>query len=735
MLRRPRLLRRLDDNDTAALTMVTAPAGYGKTLLLLNWCAEQEAPAAWVTLDANDDDPVRLWTHLAAAASRASRGLGSRALERLITPTAAIEPAIDALLSAISAHNGPVAIVLDDLDAVEGEESVSSIEYALTRLPANARMLVATRSDPSFKLANLRAQQMLAELRTDELAFTQAEAHELLVHTERIALSDESIRLLVDRTEGWPAALYLAALWLRDRPRPDEDARTFGASNRQVADYLTEEILATLDGKTRGFLARTALLGRFTPELCDAVLERDDSLTLLADLERSNLLLVGLEGDGNWYRYHHLFAELLRLELPEASGDGMPDRQALHARAAAWCRERGFVEEAIDHAADAGDLELVADILLEAERELVWSGRSAFLQSWVQRLPPELLVARPALPAGAAMAAVVRARPLVEIARLVGLAEQARRERPDAWDASAEIYVALARSVALDSDDAGASEKHARTAIKAVRGTAEALLVPALAALARALFFVGDLAGAREAAFEAATRPESEQRPHGYVASLGILSLIEAEEGRPEHASAWGRQALDYARKNGLAKMWFSAFAHVGLSAALSQIGRHAAAEREADKGEELWRRSQASLGHAYALIRLADARIGRSRLHQAADALEEAKREIAEFPDPGRLPDLAAAVEAKLAAAPTAAAEPVETPTPGELAVLRYLPSDLSQREIANRLYISLNTLRTHIRALYRKLSVHSREAAAARADALGLLDDANREAGQRQS
>src|SRR5215467_2024652 len=283
MMRRPRLLQTLDDNDTAALTMVTAPAGYGKTLLLLTWCAEQEAPAAWVTLDANDDDPMRLWTHLAAAASRASRGLGCRALERLTSPTAALEPAIDALLSAIAAHEGPVAIVLDDLDTIEGEESLASIEHALTRLPANARILVATRSDPSFALANLRAQHMVAEIRTEELAFTEVEAQELLVHTERIALSKESVRLLVNRTEGWPAALYLAALWLRDRPRPDEDARTFGASNRQVADYLTEEILAALDRETKGFLAQTAQLGRFTPELCDAVLERDDCLALLAD--------------------------------------------------------------------------------------------------------------------------------------------------------------------------------------------------------------------------------------------------------------------------------------------------------------------------------------------------------------------------------------------------------------------------------------------------------------------
>jgi LuxR family maltose regulon positive regulatory protein len=413
------------------------------------------------------------------------------------------------------------------------------------------------------------------------------------------------------------------------------------------------------------------------------------------------------------------------LGLRETNGDSAPENAVMHGRAASWCRRQGLIEDAIEHAWAAGDAELVADVLLEAERELVWSGRARFLQSWVERLPPDVLIARPALPAGAALAAMVHGCPLVEIARFVGLAERGRREHPHAWDASAEIYVALARSVALDSDNAGASVDHAHKALRAVRDNAEGLMVPVLGSLARALFFVGDLRGAREAAFEAVTRPEAEQRPHGYVASLGILSLIEAEEGRPDHASALARQALDYSRRGGHAELWFAAFAHVGLSAALTQSGRHDAAEREAVRGEELWRRSQGSLGHAYSLLRLADARIERARLRQAVDALEQAKREIAEFPDPGRLGELASVVEAKLAAAPTVVSERAERPSPGELAVLRYLPSDLSQREIAGRLYISLNTLRTHLRALYRKLGVHTREAAVARADALGLLDD----------
>jgi LuxR family maltose regulon positive regulatory protein len=722
-LQRGRLLRALDDN-TAALTLVTAPAGYGKTLLLLTWCAEQDAAIAWITVDANDDDPVRLWTHVAAAASRASRGLGSRALEHLAAPGAAVEPAVDALLSTFAAHEGSVAIVLDDLDTIGSEESYGSVEYAIKRLPANARMLAAARSDPPFALAALRAKQMLAEIRTNELAFTEAEADELLLRTERLALGEQSMRMLVERTEGWPAALYLAALWLRGRPQPDEAAQRFGATNRQVADYLTEEVLASLDPETRSFLVRSAVLGRFTPELCNAVLQREDSHALLVDLERSNLLLVGLEGEGNWYRYHNLFRELLRLELGQTDGDG----RILHRRAAEWFRERGLVEEAIEHASEAGDLELVADLLLDAVVELVrW--RPAFLQASVERLPREVLLTRPSLAAGAALAAVHRRRPAVEIVRLVSLAKELRRERPDAWDANAEIAVALVHSISIDEGDVRASAGYARTAIEAVRRSGEPLMVPVLGSLGRALFFAGDLEGAREAAFDAVTRPEAEERPLGYIASLGLLAAIDAEEGRPEHASAWARQAIDYARKNGLTDLWYMAFAHVGLSTALLDTGKVDAAEREATRAETLWRGPQASIGHAYALLRLADVRIARSRLRQAEDALSAAKREIAEFTDPGRLPDLAEAVEDRLHKAPKAMTGAVVLPSRGELAVLRLLPSDLSQREIASRLYISLNTLRTHMRALYRKLDVHSREAAVARADALGLLEAGNGE------
>ena len=719
IIRRERLFAKLDASSNVAVTLVAAPAGYGKTTFLSMWAAEQRMPLIWVTLDADDRDPVRLWTHVAASASRASRGLGSPALERLAVPTPSIDASVDTLLTGMAAYGDPIAIVLDDLDSVDAGESLQSIELAIARLPANARLIVAVRADPHLGLARLRGRHMLAEIRAHELAFTAAEAEEVLVRREGIPLTQASIDLLVDRTEGWPAALYLSALWLRGKESPNESVEEFGASLRQVSDYLSDELVTALDPELGSFLRQTALLRRFTPELCDAALERNDSREVLAELERSNLLLVPLDSKGEWYRYHALFEELLLLDPPAAT-----DPAAVHRRAAGWLRENGFVEDAIAHAADAGDLDLAAAILAESVLELARAGRTGFVASWLERLPPELLTAHPLLAAGGAVIAALVGRPPVEVERLLLLAEEARRDRPDEWLPICELYVAEARSISVENTDVRASLRHARIAVEVARTAAKPELGPALAILGRALFFAGDLAAAREVVHEEVTLPDAKGRPHGYVTALGLLAAIEAQEGHPEQAAALAQDAIAFAGLRGLGDSWLVAFAHIGFAHALLQLGSLAAAEREARRAEASRRGPQLSVTHAYALLRLTDVQISRSRLAQARVSLAAAEHEIAELADPGWLPSLAAELATRLEAASSeSAGEIVELPSPGELAVLKYLQSDLTQREIADELFLSLNTVRTHIRRIYRKLGVASREEAVARADALDLV------------
>jgi LuxR family transcriptional regulator, maltose regulon positive regulatory protein len=718
MLRRTRLLEMLDAHGASSLTVLDAGVGYGKTTLVRSWCIERPEAVIWMTLDPADDDPVRLWTHLATAVDRLTQGLGARALTRLGVRRVRVETAVDELMNGVVAYGRPVTIVLDDLHAVRSAASLGSIAHAVERLPPGARVVVSTRSDPAVGLAKLRASRALIEVRARDLAFTVDEARELFVR-ERVELSSESVDLLVQRTEGWPAGLYLAALWLRDLEDPDEGVRAFAGSARHVGDYLTAEVLTGLPAETRDFLVQTSLLGRFTPELCDAVLGREDSAAVLAELARSNMFLVALDARAHWYRYHHLFGELLQLELARDAA------RELRRRAADWCRAHGLIEEAIEYASAAGDAETVAELLLETHLEFIRGGRAGQFLGWVRRLPPEMLIEQPLLPAAGAAAAGLLGRPEVEIQRLLAVSDRSRRERPRAWSPYVEAVVELTRAEVIERGDVAAAAEHARRAVAAARAGADVLSVGALATLSQALFFAGDLDESRRIAVQAIERPDAPDVPDGYVGSLGLLALVDAEQGRNDSAERSARDALGFARKHFQADSWVASLAHLGLALACAATGRLDEAEREALWGERLRRSTHPTVGHAHALLVLAQVRVARSRLGPAAGDLKRARAMIGEFPDPGRLPAIAASVEQDLttARANVGNGRVVEDPSAAEVAVLRCLAAGLSRREIATRLYISLNTVKTHTRELYRKLGATSRAEAVARAEALGLL------------
>ena len=464
------------------------------------------------------------------------------------------------------------------------------------------------------------------------------------------------------------------------------------------------------------------MLDRFSPESCEAVLGRDDSAAVLAELARSNMFLVALDAREQWYRYHHLFGELLQLEL------GREDATMLRRRAAAWCREQGLVEDAIEYAAAAGDAETVAELLVENDREFVWGGRLTQFLGWVRWLPAELLLEHPSLPAGGGAAATLLAAPELEVQQLLAVAERARRERPQLWSPYAEAVVEVTRAVLVERGEVGAAVEHARRAVAAARVGADVLTVSVLTSLAQALFFAGELDESRSIALEAVERPDAPDVPEAYVGSLGLLALVDAEQGRADSAEAWAHQAIGFARERFPAALWTASPAHLGLALACTAMGRLDEAEREALRGERLRRAPQPTVGHAHALLVLAQVRVARSRLTSAASDLKRARRMIAGFPDPGRLPALAATVEQDLAKARPSVGNShlVEEPSPAELAVLRGLATGRSRREIGARLYISVNTVKTHIRELYRKLDASSRADAVARAEALGLLDRA---------
>ena len=329
------------------------------------------------------------------------------------------------------------------------------------------------------------------------------------------------------------------------------------------------------------------------------------------------------------------------------------------------------------------------------------------------------------LPAVAAVSAVLIARPEVEVQQLLAVVERSRRERPRLWSPYVEAVVETTHAAQMARGDVGAAVEHARRAVAAARAGADILSVGILASLAQALFFAGEPDESRRIATEAVERPDAQDVPEGYVAGLGLLALIDAEQGRPESAEAWARQAIGYARERFHADLWPVSLAHLALALACTAMARLDEAEREALRGERLRRSPQPTVGHAHALLVLAQVRIARSRLAPATGDLEHAQRLIAEFRDPGRLPVIAATVEQALNIARADAGNHhlVEEPSEAELAVLRCLATGLSRREIGEQLYISLNTVKTHTRELYRKLGATSRADAVVSAESLGLL------------
>jgi len=723
MVRRPRLEHALETGADATLTLVAAPAGYGKTTAVRAWYENTGGALAWVTLDAGDNEPARFWTYVATAVDRVRNGLGRRALHRLRSPGMAIETAIDEIMNGIAEYGHAFTLVLDDLQTVTDRDCLASLEYATAHLPPAARLIVLTRADPALPLARLRGRGKLAEVRASDLAFTAAEARELLVDRAGLDLDGPQVGVLLKRTEGWPAALCLAALWLRTVEELDRAVLEFGGDHRFVAEYLSHEVLAALGADQRAFLLRAAVLGNFTAELCDAVLGRSDSSAVLSDLEDSNLFVLSLERR-EWFRVHALFAEFAtaRLALVEPT-----EPQSIHRRAAAWLQSRGLVVEAVAHAAAAGDHEVVAEMLSNDHLGLIRNGRSGTILRWARTLPDGVVIEHPDVALAAVIAALLVGALTRERRRFLLLARRAKARYPERFGAYEECVMAMVQSAGMDDGVTEAVVEGYR-AVELARRSVDASLVASLAGLARALYFAGDLEQAWSAASRALEHPDAPRRPPGYAVCRATLALIAADRDHLTVARAHADAARATVGRISSSRSWLGAIAAEAVGAVLAAEGDLAGAERELAYAERFVADDVATLDHAQLLLRLAEVRRRRGRLDEAGESLRRAREEVDELADSGKLPPLVASVARALddARRQASVGEILELPTEAELAVLRLLATDLSAREIGGQLFLSPNTVRSHIRAIYRKLGVSSREDAVARAEAMSLLAEA---------
>ncbi len=422
LVTRPRIIQLLEDGLSASLILVSAPAGFGKTTLLTEWLSAKDEggrqedkgkpstiadvhpqssfnhplKTAWLSLDAADNDPVRFWAYVILSLQALRDELGETQLTQLRSPQPPpIQIILPNLLNEMDSFQDSGILVLDDYHLITSTVIHSSLSYLLENLPPSMHLVISTRSDPPIPIARLRSRGRVAEIRTDNLRFTPGEAAAFLNQTMGLALSSEQVAALDDRTEGWIAGLQMAALSMRgrDADRVDGFIRAFAGTQRFIMDYLLEEVLAQEPDQVQSFLLQTAILARLTGSLCDAVAGSAGGQAMLESLERRNLFVVPLDDDRMWYRYHHLFADLLRTQLQNSFGDRGVAR--LHLRASEWYEKNGHAFEAVRHASLASDFERVEQLIEQYYIDMMNRGEMSYVRSWMGEWSKNLVYRRP----------------------------------------------------------------------------------------------------------------------------------------------------------------------------------------------------------------------------------------------------------------------------------------------------------------------------------------------------
>ena len=400
LVARPRLSGRLSRGSEARLTLISAPAGFGKTTLLTAWLAagaSENRAVAWLSLDEGDSQPATFWTYVITALQTAVPGVGASVLPLLQSAQPPIETVLTSVLNELAAVRNDVDLVLDDYHLVDGPDVRSGMSFLLEHLPVHIHLMISTRADPQLPLARLRARGELVEVRATDLRFTPEEVAAYLNDVIGLGLDPKDIAALEGRTEGWIAALQLAALSMQGRDDVGGFIAGFAGDDRYIVDYLVEEVLQRQTEQVRTFLLRTCLLDRLSGSLCDAVTGEHDGRATLEGLDRANLFLVPLDDSRHWYRYHHLFADMLQAHLRDERPGEVAD---LHRRASRWYDQNGQPSPAVRHALAAGDIERAADLVERAIPALQRGRQEATIRGWLDVIPDEVVRMRPVLAVG-----------------------------------------------------------------------------------------------------------------------------------------------------------------------------------------------------------------------------------------------------------------------------------------------------------------------------------------------
>ncbi|MFO7571722.1 MAG: LuxR C-terminal-related transcriptional regulator [Gaiellaceae bacterium] len=716
---RVQLMDRLREGRGKKLTLVCAPAGYGKTTVLAQWReADREGtPFAWMSADESDGDPIRFWSHLIAGLRTVHPRAGTASLEALRGgPRTVGSVALSLLVDELS-DAPPSVLVVDDWHLVQGTVCNETMQIFVEHRPPAVQIVLSSRSDPNLPVGRWRAHGELSEVRAADLQLSHAEAASFL-HEANVDLRPEDIARLTERTEGWAAGINLASILLQHERDPHAFVLDFAGDSRHLLEYISDDVLASVGEEMRDFLLRSSVLVEVSGAACDAVLETHGSAAMLAEIERANLFLVPVDRHGETYRFHGLFRDVLSRELARERPEVVAQ---LHARASLWFEAQGDAESAVHHAIAGRDLARASDLVTFHQRSLMNEGRLTTLARWLEELSWPEATAEPQLALVRASLAAQTARPADEIERWLAVAAAGARPGPLANGmASIESCIAILRSLYLAQGVAPAVAA-AKRALELER-PGSGWRRQALIGLGQALYLQGKAGEARAPLVEAQRIPYARDHAPAAAAALAYLALVELDAGDLVSAKRHVEESFDLLEAHGLAGSYVATNTHVALAGV---SGADTDRYREVEQLELAVRLSvpsRPSLWHAHALLRLASARRKLGEVDSAREALESARADLERLPDPGMLSALLETTAGELVAPARHESFYGEPLSEAELRVLALLATGRSVSEVARELYLAPNTVKTHRRKIYRKLGVTNRQEAIARAADLSL-------------
>lgn len=628
LVSRPRLVDCLNEGLDKKLTLIAAPAGFGKTTLLSEWIPQSPRCVTWLSLDPEDNDPIRFWTYFISSLQSVSPQLGEQALILVQNhQTLPVNSILTTLLNEITAFSDRFIVVLDDYHVIESQLIHDALAFLIDHQPSNIHLIITTRIDPALPLTRLRARDQMTEIRANDLRFSTNEVMNFLSQVMKINLSREEATVLEKRTEGWIAGLQIAALSMQGHENMSGFIQSFSGSHRHILGYLADEVLNQQPKGTLNFLLQTSILGRLCGPLCDAVTRESEGQVILQELEHANLFIMRLDDQGRWYRYHHLFAEVLHARLQQTQPDLI---QELHRRASTWYEESGNLAEAVTHALAAQDFDH-ASLLVEKTSRAMWQrGEVGTLQNWLAAMPSSIRRARPQLCLAQAWGALAAGQiALVETSVLEAEEIIGSKDEEDSRDLRAQVD-AIRSTLAVFRQDSAKAIELAQRSLDHLPEDDHFLRGLIAYSLGRAYLAQGDLSAANQKLKEAATFSLHAGDLSTASFALNALGAELQVQGRLREAAQCFRQVLHAIHNEGRPlPVAASSGAYVWLGRILYEWNQLDEAAEYANQGITLSRPFNASAAIFIGNLVLTDVLLARNDIAGALNSLQNAETAV----------------------------------------------------------------------------------------------------------